>query len=228
MSPPNQDDTAPATPKRRARYYAKRCVVLAAAVAVFPMIAAARLERSLSRGESWFGACTATLSLVPGKLGDYLRLAFYRFTLQKCSCDACFSFGVLIAHRTAEIGRHVTIGARSILGTVTLDDHVLIGSRVSITSGGRQHNVDDPTRNITEGEPVYDRVHVGSNTWIGEGAVVLADVGSRCVVAAGSVVFRPIPSGKMAMGNPARPIARNLGSGSGRDSDDHAPTVRKP
>lgn len=217
MSKANQDDPGTAPPERRARHYAKRCVVLAAAVVVLPMIVAARLERWLSPAESWFGACTATLSLVPGKLGDYLRLAFYRFTLQKCSCDACFSFGVLIAHRTAEIGRHVTIGARSILGTVTIDDHVLIGSRVSITSGGRQHNVDDPTKNITEDAPVYDRVRVGSNTWIGEGAVVLADVGSRCVVAAGSVVFRPVPSGKMAMGNPARPIARNFDSG--RDLD---------
>ncbi|MHC5011755.1 MAG: acyltransferase, partial [Planctomycetota bacterium] len=77
-----------------------------------------------------------------------------------------------------------------------------------ILSGGRQHEVSDPSQNITETEQTFERVHVGTNTWIGEGAIIMADIGSRCVVAAGSVVFRPVPDGKMVMGNPARAIPR--------------------
>jgi acetyltransferase-like isoleucine patch superfamily enzyme len=156
------------------------------------------------------------LSLLPGKVGNYFRIAFYRHTLQRCSFNACLSFGVLIAHRTAEIGDHVVIGAYSIIGTVTIDDHVLIASRVSITSGRHQHNVDDLTKNITEDEPVFERVHIGSNTWLGEGAIIMADVGSRCVVSAGSVVSRAIPDGKLVMGNPARSVPREFRSPGGR------------
>jgi len=194
----------------------KRCAIFIATIVVLPLIATAKLEQFLLRSESWFATCAAILSLIPGKVGNYFRLAFYRFTLQKCSYDACFSFGVLIAHRTAEIGNHVTIGAYSIIGTVTIDDHVLIASRVSIPSGGRQHEIDDPTKHITEEKPVFERVHIGTDTWIGEGAIVMADIGSRCVVSAGAVVYRPIPDGKMAMGNPARPVFRKVEESSSR------------
>jgi acetyltransferase-like isoleucine patch superfamily enzyme len=198
----------------------KRGAVLVAAAVVLPLIVVVRVERWLSSSESWFAACGTALSLFPGKLGDYLRLAFYRFTLQKCSFDACIGFGALVPHRTAEFGRFVSIGAYSIVGTVTLGDHVLIGSRVSITSGRNQHNVADLTKNITDDDTTFERVHIGSNTWIGEGAIVMADVGKRCVIGAGSVVSRAIPDGTTAVGNPARPLARGSGDSSDRVEPD--------
>jgi len=197
------------------KHLAKRGALLVGVLFVFPLIALAKFEQWVSRGESWFATGGTILSLLPGKVGNYLRLAYYRLTLQKCSPDACFCFGVTVAHRTAEIGKDVVVGAHTILGTVTLDDHVLIGSRVSILSGGHQHDTTDPTKNITEATPVFQRVRIGSNTWIGEGAIVLADVGSRCLVAAGSVVFRPVPDGKLAMGNPARAVFRKLPTAAG-------------
>jgi peptidoglycan/LPS O-acetylase OafA/YrhL/acetyltransferase-like isoleucine patch superfamily enzyme len=201
------------------RRVAKRGAIIIAAVVVMPLIAVTKLEQRVSRSESWFATCGTALGLIPGKIGDYLRLGFYRFTLQKCSCDACISFGVLVSHRTAEFGRHVSIGAYSIIGTVTLGDHVLIGSRVSITSGRNQHDVADLSKNITDENTTFERVHIGSNTWIGEGAIIMADVGSRCVIGAGSVVPRAIPDGTTAVGNPARPPARRRA-----ESSDHAET----
>ena len=38
-----------------------------------------------------------------------------------------------------------------------------------------------------------ETVHIGTNTWIGNGAIVLADVGARSIVAAGSVVVTDLP-----------------------------------
>ena len=38
----------------------------------------------------------------------------------------------------------------------------------------------------------------------GEGAVVMANVGAQCMVAAGAVVSSPVPDGIMVAGNPAR------------------------
>jgi len=197
------------------RQLLKRIALCVAVVVVSPLIIVAKLEQWLSRSESesWFGSCGMILSLVPGKVGNYLRLGYYRFTLQGCSPDACFGFGVLMAHRAAEVGHRVVIGPRSILGIVTLGDDVLIGSRASIFGGGHEHDVSDLSRNITERPPVFERASVGPNTFIGEGAIVLADVGTRCVVAAGAVVFRSVPDFKLAVGNPARAVFRDVGSG---------------
>ena len=53
-------------------------------------------------------------------------------------------------------------------------------------------------------EGQYDLVRVGENAWIGNGAIVMADVGARSVVAAGSVVTQPVPDDCVVGGNPAR------------------------
>jgi virginiamycin A acetyltransferase len=186
------------------RRVAKQFAIVMAVLATAPLIAVARLEGWLTEHEHWFTACGALLSLVPGRTGNFLRLAYYRCTLQSCGCDVCFSFGSTVNHRNAEIGSQVTIGAHSRLGTVRIEDHVLIASQVSVLSGRHQHDVFDTSRNVTEMPPTFQRITIGANTWIGEGAIILADVGARCVVAAGSVVFRPVPEQRLVMGNPAR------------------------
>ena len=187
----------------------KRVARAIAVVLVCPLILAANLERWSSTSETWFSCCAESLSLVPGKIGNYLRVAFYRFTLEACSTEMLVLFGAKMSHRTARIRHDVHIGSWACIGTATVGDHVLISSRVSILSGNKQHNVSDPGKNITEDPPRFERVHIGSNTFIGEGAILLADVGSRCVIAAGSVVFQPVPDGKVVMGNPARVMFPN-------------------
>jgi acetyltransferase-like isoleucine patch superfamily enzyme len=187
-----------------AKRIAKIIALSLAVVVTAPLIAAARLEGWLTQREDWFTACGALLSLVPGRTGNFLRLAFYRGTLRSCGRDVCLGFGSMVTHRHAEIGSQVTIGAHCRLGTVHIEDHVLIASQVNILSGGRQHDAFRTLGNITELPPVFERVTIGTNTWIGEGAIILANVGARCVVAAGSVVFRQVPESKLVMGNPAR------------------------
>jgi maltose O-acetyltransferase len=51
-------------------------------------------------------------------------------------------------------------------------------------------------------------VSIGSNVWIGGGAIICPDVtiGDRSVIGAGSVVTRPIPADVFAAGNPCRVI----------------------
>jgi virginiamycin A acetyltransferase len=43
---------------------------------------------------------------------------------------------------------------------------------------------------------------------VGEGAIIMADVGSRCIVSAGAVVIKPAPDASVLGGNPARVLAR--------------------
>ena len=51
-------------------------------------------------------------------------------------------------------------------------------------------------------------VEIGSDAWIGGGAIILPGVriGSRAVIGAGSVVTRDVPAGVFAAGNPCRVI----------------------
>jgi acetyltransferase-like isoleucine patch superfamily enzyme len=73
-----------------------------------------------------------------------------------------------------------------------------------------QHGFDDPDRLIWD-TPGKGRVmiNVGSDVWIGSDCVIGSDVGDRCVIAAGSVVVKPVASHSLAGGNPAR-LLRNI------------------
>jgi acetyltransferase-like isoleucine patch superfamily enzyme len=156
------------------------------------------------KGERLFAACAELLSLVPGRLGSVVRKAFYNATIHQCAERAYISFGVLLVRRSASVGHDVYIGPYSIIGSATIGNAVKIASRVSITSGRHQHGgetvADDP-------RPRVEPVAIGDEAWIGEGAIVMADVGKRCIVGAGSVVVRPVPDGAVVAGNPARPIS---------------------
>ena len=52
------------------------------------------------------------------------------------------------------------------------------------------------------------RVEIGSDVWVGGGAIILPGVriGSRAVIGAGGVVTRDVPGGVFAAGNPCRII----------------------
>ena len=51
-------------------------------------------------------------------------------------------------------------------------------------------------------------IDIGSDVWVGGGAIILAGVtiGSRAVIGAGSVVTRDVPAAVFAAGNPCRVI----------------------
>ena len=69
-----------------------------------------------------------------------------------------------------------------------------------------------PRRREEYGKPV----EIGSDVWVGGGALILAGVriGSRSVIGAGSVVTRDVPDGVLAAGNPCRVIRAVEESGS--------------
>ena len=177
----------------------KRLILGISIVIAVPLI----LLTKLSNSKGIFDAFAVALSLIPGKIGSYIRLGYYEGTLEKISPDVSIGFGSFFSQRSAIVGHHVSIGAYCIIGNVVIKDNVMIASRVSIPSGKRQHG---DALNFEFSTIKYDRVTIGNSAWIGEGAIVMADVGDDSIVSAGSVVTRAIPDRCIAVGNPARPL----------------------
>lgn len=177
-----------------------------ATLLVLPAFLLYQLGKLALGAEQAFPGWSQAFSLVPGLTGVYLRRAFYRLALPRCGHDACLSFGTIFSHPTAEVGRSVYAGAYCCLGDVTLEDDVLIGSHVSIANGGAQHGIDRLDIPIREQPGSWPRITIGGDSWIGDRAVVLADVGKHCVIGAGSVVTKPIPDYAIAVGAPAEVI----------------------
>lgn len=177
-----------------------------ALVLVLPAFVLFRLGALVLGPEKAFPGWSQAFSLVPGLSGVYLRRSFYRLVLPQCEADTCLCFGTVLSHPTARIGRRVYAGVYCCLGDVTLEDDVLLGSRVSIPNGGRQHGIERLDIPIREQEGKWPRVTIGRDSWIGEGALVMADVGKHCVIGAGSVVTQAIPDYAIANGVPARVV----------------------
>jgi acetyltransferase-like isoleucine patch superfamily enzyme len=185
-----------------------------ALILVLPAVGLYRLGSLALGPEKAFPGWSQAFSLFPGLTGAYLRRAFYKMVLPRCGADSFLSFGSTFSHPTAEVGRYVYVGAGCFLGDVTLEDDVLLGSGVSIMNGSAQHGTDRLDIPIREQPGVWPRITIGTDTWIGDRAIVMADVGKHCVIGAGSIVTKPIPDYAIALGSPARVVRyRNSASG---------------
>ncbi|MEZ5654134.1 MAG: hypothetical protein R3E87_26660 [Burkholderiaceae bacterium] len=186
---------------------AKRIVFALAWLLVLPLIVPVWLEKSLGLGERLFVLCAQLISLVPGFVGALLRAAFYRATLDDAHWETSIGFGSVFSHRQVSLGANVSTGNYCVLGHVAIGARTRLASRVSIPSGKRQHL--DEYGAISHGETHYTQVRIGADCWLGEGAIVLDDVGDASIVAAGAVVGQAMPGGVLIAGNPAR-VARDL------------------
>lgn len=185
---------------------AKNTANAIAAVLVLPVACAYWTAAALLGRQKAFPGWSQFLSLLPGFSGTYLRRAFYRLVLPRCGPGSVISFGTVFSHPTAEIGAGAYVGVFGCLGDVTLEDDVLVGSHVSITNGSRQHGIERLDIPVREQPGVWPRVKIGRDSWIGDRAVVMADVGEHCVVGAGAVVTRSVPDYAIVVGVPARVV----------------------
>ncbi|QJW97376.1 acyltransferase [Frigoriglobus tundricola] len=195
--------TAEANSLKRA---AKAGARFAALVLVSPVLVSYWLNAALlGRGRA-LESRSQLLSLWPGLTGQYLRRAFLQRVLTRCHPSATVEFGTFFSQPGAVLDENVYIGPRCGLGLVHLERDVLLAANVQIPSGGKTHYFDDPGRPIREQGGERKMVTVGVGAWIGTGAIVLADVGAGTVVAAGSVVTKPLPANVIAAGVPAKVI----------------------
>ena len=86
---------------------------------------------------------------------------------------------------------------------VRIGDFTLFGPAVQIYTPVHPFNAEQRRR-----EEYGKAIEIGSDVWVGGGAIILAGVriGSRAVIGAGSVVTRDVPEAVFAAGNPCRVI----------------------
>jgi len=109
-----------------------------------------------------------------------------------------------------DYGYNITLGADVFLNfncvlldvtPITIGDRTQIGPFTQIYAA--DHPRDPATRraHLENGRPV----HIGSNVWIGGGAIILPGVtiGDDAIIGAGSIVTRDVPAGVTVIGNPA-------------------------
>jgi len=149
-------------------------------------------------------ASTQALGLIPGLTGQYLRRAFLARTLAHCDQSAAIEFGTIFSDVGTSIDANVYIGPCCHIGLAHFERDVLIAAAVHVPSGRRTHGMTDPELSIHAQPGERRRVRIGAGSWIGSGAVVMADVGRRTVIGAGAVVTKSIPDDVVAGGVPAR------------------------
>jgi maltose O-acetyltransferase len=87
---------------------------------------------------------------------------------------------------------------------VMVGDGTQIGPAVQILTADHPRDPDERATGLEWGKPVT----IGSNVWIGGGAIILpgVSVGDNALIGAGSVVTRNVPSGFRVVGNPAQKL----------------------
>ena len=90
---------------------------------------------------------------------------------------------------------------------IRIGSNVMFGPNVQIYTA--THPVDAMDRRI--GSEFAKPISIGNDCWIGGSAIITPGltIGDRCVIAAGAVVTKDIPSDTIVAGNPAKPMNRN-------------------
>lgn len=126
------------------------------------------------------------------------KLQFKSILSQRCYIskfskigDGCIIAPFCSIQSTATVKNNVAINTAAIVGHgVVIEESSVISSQVNLGGG----------------------VTVGQESYIGMGALIKENVsiGKNVIIGMGSVVHKDIPDGVIAMGNPARPLKKNI------------------
>lgn len=184
----------------------KPLVRLIFTVIVSPLWAAYHLLSLGANRDSVFQSFSQLLSLVPGKPGIYLRASFYSLSCPNTSPEISIGFLTVFSHWDTTIENGVYIGPQCNIGKCSIGESTLIGSGVHILSGANQHSFHDATRPIQEQGGTYTKTRIGRDCWLGNASVILSDINDHSIVAAGSIVTRPVGEALIVAGNPAKTV----------------------
>jgi acetyltransferase-like isoleucine patch superfamily enzyme len=155
------------------------------------------LGRGVSIGSYGYLDCSAVHGIV---LED-------RVTLRERIWVQCRS-GLNVPAEGIVIGAGSYIGPNAVIGA---GGAVAIGKGVQIGAGftlSAESHVADDSGSFTSGHVSRRGIRIGDRCWFGNNVTVLdgVTIGDDCVIGAGAVVTRSIPSSSVAFGTPARVV----------------------
>lgn len=153
-----------------------------------------------------FSDFSVIMAYIPFYFGEYSRYFYYKSLLKSVGKNVVFKFGSFCQYRKTTIGDNVLIGYFNALGEVEIGNDVLFGGYVNFTSGLKQHSFSDPAKKIKDQPGSRKTIKIGSDVWIGNNAVICADIPNRSVVGVGSVVISDLESNGVYVGTPAKRV----------------------
>ena len=177
---------------------------------ILPLFIWHQIESLIIGKQRSFQGASQFVSLIPGIFGDFLRNSFYRLALDSCSRDAIISFGTVFSSCACKIGHHVSMGIDCLISQCEIQDNVIMGSNIMILSGNKQHSFADIDIPIRLQGREFKSIAIGEDCWVGNGAIIMANIGKKCVVGAGSVVTKDTEDFSVLAGNPARVIKKRI------------------
>jgi virginiamycin A acetyltransferase len=177
-----------------------------ASIATIPLLVSFHVRAWLLGRDRAFQASSEWLAMVPGVIGQYLRRAFLHWTCEGCGPETVIGFGALFSTTKVRIDGNAYVGPQCNIGWAHIERDVLLAAGVQVPSGPHTHGIERLDVPIRDQPGTPRLVRIGEGTWVGNGAIVMADVGRHAIVAVGAVVTKPLPDFAIAVGVPARVI----------------------
>lgn len=136
-----------------------------------------------------------------GKLANKIRCHFAKKIIKSMGKNCIVEKGAEIMENCV-FGDKTSIGPDCMIGPGTVfKGHNMMGPNVHIYTTGHHYSAE---KHCFDGMEKQLPVTVGEYVWIGYGVIILpgVSIGDHCIIGAGAVVTKDIPSGVMAAGNP--------------------------
>jgi galactoside O-acetyltransferase len=176
----------------------------------------------------------AFMSYIPGKIGTFTRMCWYRYRWKKPANVRIRAFSEFIHSKNilflgnASLGKSAFFSAQggeieignnfscnvnvhinaSGGGKLSISDDVMIGPNVVIRTAN--HGFDSTDTPYNKQGHNYADIVIGKNVWIGANVVILnnIEIGDNSIIGAGAIVTKDIPKNVVAGGVPAIPLRK--------------------
>lgn len=154
-----------------------------------------------------FFSVVQIIAFIPGKLGIFTRMLWYKISLKKCGKKLFMEFGSMITYKESEVGNHVYMGAFSQADLVNIGHDALIAYNIIISGKKHMHGTaKNKIMRLQEGK--IRKITIEDDVWIGSGALVFEDVSKGTIIGTGSFVNKKFEPYSIIGGVPAKIIGK--------------------
>jgi len=154
--------------------------------------------------EGWLFMLTSPF---PGLIGFLLRLITGKLLFKStCGMQWIQPKVIFIDAKNITIGANVAINSNTYIngvGGVEIQDYVLIGSNVTISSG--KHPIDGRYPEVIERQVIPQKIIICKGVWIGSGAVIMPGItlGVGSIIGANAIVTKDTDPYSINAGSPS-------------------------